>query len=49
VPGLCQKEFVVSVLISGSWREVGRTTESWLDVPLVNSVNQPYAVSAVCP
>lgn len=48
VPGTCQKEFIVSRLVSGRWIEIGRTHDTWLDVPLVNQVNQPYGVSAVC-
>lgn len=48
VPGTCQQEFIVSRLVSGRWIEIGRTHDSWLDVPLVNQVNQPYGVSAVC-
>lgn len=48
VPGTCRKEFVVSRLVSGQWREIGRTQESWFKVPLINQVNQPYGVSAVC-
>lgn len=49
VPGTCRGEFVVHRLVSGKWVEIGRTTDTWLTVPLINSVNQPYAVSAVCP
>lgn len=48
VPGTCQKAFIVSRLVSGQWVEVGRTDKTWLTVPLVNQVNQPYGVSAVC-
>lgn len=48
VPGSCQREFIVSRLVSGRWIEIGRTQDTWLDVPLVNQVNQPYGVSAVC-
>lgn len=49
VPGQCRGEFVVHRLISGSWREIKRTQQSWIAVPLVNAMNQPYAVSALCP
>lgn len=48
VPGTCQQEFIVSRLVSGRWVEIGRTSDTWLTVPLVNQVNQPYGVSAVC-
>lgn len=48
VPGFCQQEFIVSRLVSGRWIEIGRTHDTWLTVPLVNQVNQPYGVSAVC-
>ena len=48
VPGTCQQEFIVSRLVSGRWIEIGRTHDTWLTVPLVNQVNQPYGVSAVC-
>ncbi|MDO8357279.1 MAG: hypothetical protein Q7U76_12890 [Nitrospirota bacterium] len=48
VPGTCQGEFIVSRLVSSRWVEIGRTYDHWLDVPLVNAVNQPYGVSAVC-
>jgi hypothetical protein len=34
--------------VSGKWIEIGRTHDTWLDVPLINQVNQPYGVSAVC-
>lgn len=47
-PGLCREEFVVSLLVSGKWIEIGRTTENHLDVVLRNTVNQPYGVSAIC-
>lgn len=47
-PGTCQREFIVSRLVSSQWVEVGRTRETWMNVPLVNQVNQPYGVSAVC-
>jgi hypothetical protein len=48
VPGGCTREFIVSRLVSGRWVEIGRTHDTWLDVPLVNAVNQPYGISAVC-
>jgi hypothetical protein len=48
IPGRCQQEYIVSRLVSGKWIEIGRTHDTWLDVPLVNQVNQPYGVSAVC-
>lgn len=48
IPGGCQKEFIVHRLVSGRWIEIGRTHDTWLDVPLINQVNQPYGVSAVC-
>jgi hypothetical protein len=48
VPGTCRREFIVSRLVSGRWVEVGRTQDTWLTVPLVNQVSQPYGVSAVC-
>lgn len=48
VPGTCQGEFIVSRLVSSRWLEIGRTHDTWLEVPLVNAVNQPYGVSAVC-
>lgn len=48
VPGSCQQEFIVSRLVNSKWIEVGRTHDTWLDVPLVNAVNQPYGVTAVC-
>jgi len=48
VPGRCQQEFIVSRLVNSRWIEIGRTHDRWLDVPLVNAVNQPYGVSAVC-
>lgn len=48
VPGTCRSEFIVSRLVSGRWIEVGRTRDTWMDVPLINQVNQPYGVSAVC-
>lgn len=35
--------------MSGKWIEVGRTQDTWLDVVLRNTVNQPYGVSGVCP
>ena len=48
IPGTCRREFIVTRLVSGAWVEVGRTPNAWLTVPLVNQVNQPYGVSAVC-
>lgn len=48
IPGSCRQEFVVHRLVSGRWIEVGRTQDTWMDVPLINQVNQPYGVSAVC-
>lgn len=48
IPGSCQKEFIVHRLVSSKWVEIGRTHDTWLDVPLLNQVNQPYGVSAVC-
>lgn len=48
IPGTCTKEFVVTRLVSGKWVEVGRTARNWYEAPLVDQVNQPYGVSAVC-
>lgn len=47
-PGACTQQFVISRLVSGKWVEVGRTTRNWFAAPLVDSVNQPYGVSAIC-
>lgn len=48
IPGSCRQEYIVHRLVSGRWVEVGRTHDTWMDVPLINQVNQPYGVSAVC-
>lgn len=35
-------------LVNSKWIEIGRTVNTWLEVPLFNTVNQPFGVGAVC-